>query len=132
MLAVNCDRSDRTRGLILDSQGGTYEAPPISFDHNELTVGDLTGLFYISILPAEHLKVRQPLPIQIFECPNGYIASLTDANIHSQAETQWEAIDALLSLIVDTFEMLSELDPSSLGPFPTKQLAILKAFIQTR
>ena len=94
-----------------------------------LTEDRLTVVLLASLAPSP-LSLRQVLPVSIIETTDGYIAGFIEANIHSSGGSQWEAIDNLKTLIVDAYQMLHDIYPSTLGPVPSKQLATLRSFIQ--
>ncbi len=60
----------------------------------------------------------------------GFTATFFDAGISTSGETQEEAVENLKSLIVDILEDL-EVEPSEkLGPEPSRQLRVLRAFLR--
>lgn len=115
---------------VLESMVIERNQKELERESNDLITEENPRYILIASLVPSSLILTCLLPVQITETIGGYIASFSEANIHSQGQTEWEAIDNLKLMIIDSFEMLSELDPSELGPVPTKQLAILQSFIQ--
>jgi predicted RNase H-like HicB family nuclease len=83
----------------------------------------------IETFTPEPYDVRRPIPILIRQIADGYSASLFDANIHTEGETEQEAFDNIRSLLLDVLEVLSKQPEESLGPEPRRQLAVLREFI---
>jgi dCTP deaminase len=84
-----------------------------------------------SFAPEPYELLRQPLVV-IQQDGEGYTASLFEANIHASGDTEEEALRNLKDLILDVFDSLSAESPETLGPEPTRQLAVLKEFIGKR
>jgi len=59
-----------------------------------------------------------------------FIATFYDAGISASGDTDSEAIENLKDQIVSTFELFESKKPEILGPFPSRQLAILRTVIR--
>lgn len=116
---------DSTQGVFIKRNQPEEEFPVEAI----LTEDSLSAVFLASLAPSE-FSLRHILPVSITQASEGYIASFVDANIHASGETEWEAIESLKMLIIDAYQMLLDMEPSSLGPMPSKQLAILQSFIK--
>lgn len=117
---------DATQGVFIRRNQPDQEFSVEAF----LTEDRLTSVFLASLAPSE-LSLKRGLPVSITEATDGYIASFVEANIHSSGVNEWEAIENLKTLIIDAYQMLQDIEPSALGPMPSKQLAILQSFIQS-
>lgn len=78
----------------------------------------------------EPFEVLQPIPVVIQPADDGFTATFFDANIGTSGDTQEEALANLKSLLVDIFTDLRGESPEKLGPEPSRQLSVLKAFIK--
>jgi hypothetical protein len=59
-----------------------------------------------------------------------FIATFYDAGISASGDTDSEAIENLKDQIVSTFELFASKKPEVLGPFPSRQLAVLRTVIR--
>jgi predicted RNase H-like HicB family nuclease len=83
----------------------------------------------ITTLAPDPFEVRRPIQVVVRPAGEGYVATFFDANISMSGDTEEEALSNLRELIVDVFEEL-EADEGSLGPEPSRQLAVLRGFIE--
>ena len=82
----------------------------------------------VTSLPDSGYKLSAPLSIVIEQTSNTAIASFEAANIHMSGDTVREALDNLLSLMLDLFETFSS-DETNLGKEPARQLNVLRSYI---
>jgi hypothetical protein len=85
--------------------------------------------FLINSLPDPSYKLTVPVVISVEEMKDGTIASFDAANIHMSGDTTNEAIENVLSLMLDIFEAYSA-NEAALGKEPRRQLDILQSYIQ--
>ena len=88
-----------------------------------------TFTLHVETFAPEPYKMKRPIPLSLQRRADGYIASFVEANVNSSGDTQQEALANVKELILDAFDSLSSLPPSTLGPGPTRQLAVLREFI---
>jgi hypothetical protein len=85
--------------------------------------------FHVETFAPEPYQVRRPIPVVVHGHHDTFTASFMDANIHSAGDTQQEAYSNVKELILDVFDSLSALPAAKLGPKPSKQLAVLREFV---
>ena len=84
----------------------------------------------IQSLAPEPYKVLQPLTVVVTEADEGYEAAFFDASIFASGDTEEDAVSNLKGTMIDTYERLSELKESQLGPGPTRQKQVLDSYIR--
>lgn len=82
-----------------------------------------------SLAPEPH-RLLQPLTVVVTEADDGYEAAFFDAGIFASGDTEEDAVCNLKETMTDTFDRLSELKESQLGPGPTRQKQVLELYIQ--
>ena len=85
----------------------------------------------IDILRDEPYILLQPIPVRIKEGEEGggFVACFQEANIGMSGDSPEEARGNLIADILDAFELLLS-EESTLGPEPSRQLAVLRRFLQ--
>jgi predicted RNase H-like HicB family nuclease len=86
----------------------------------------------IPTLAPKPLRLKKDIPILLQSNGEEYVASFLDANINASGETQAEAVDNLKDILAAVFEKLRSLSPAALGTGPTRQLAVLTEFIESK
>jgi predicted RNase H-like HicB family nuclease len=95
----------------------------------ELTRRVETILIPIATLAPEPYELVRAIPVVVQPAGGEFIATFFDANISTAGDTQEEAVANLRSLLLDMFEYLESEPPEALGPEPTRQLGVLRAFL---
>lgn len=80
----------------------------------------------------EPYEVVKPLHAVVRYQNEQYIASFFDANLSASGDTQVEAVLNLKDIIASTFEILTTLQESELGPGPLQQRKVLEEFVQKK
>jgi hypothetical protein len=87
------------------------------------------GQYMLRHFPGEPYRLLKPISVQIKSLgDDDFLASLSEANIAISGDSPQEAFQSLASHILDVFEIL-EREESTLGPEPTRQLAVLREHI---
>lgn len=84
----------------------------------------------ITTLAPEPLDLVRDISVVVQPVEHGFTATFFDVNISTSGDTQEEAVSNLKSLIVDIFKDLESEPPERLGPEPTRQLNVLRAFLR--
>jgi Arc/MetJ-type ribon-helix-helix transcriptional regulator len=95
-----------------------------------LARGVQTAVIPITTLAPEPYRVLRDIPAVVEPAGDGFIATFFDGNISTSGDTEVEAVSNLWSLILDIFEYLDCEPSDSLGPEPTRQLAVLRVFLK--
>jgi hypothetical protein len=74
-------------------------------------------------------RILKPIPVDIREAEDSFVASFTTANINSSGDSWEEAVTNLQSLLLDMYDSLLSEKPNALGREPKRQLAVLQSFI---
>jgi predicted RNase H-like HicB family nuclease len=82
----------------------------------------------IQSLAPEPVELLKPIQTLLQQSGEDYVATFLDANINASGETQEEAITNLKDVIVGSFDAL-EASSDKLGPGPSRQLAVLRQFL---
>jgi hypothetical protein len=99
-------------------------------DRLEKMIGKSACVVPIQTLSPEPFELTRPLQVMICRgATSEWQASFLDANINASGDNEAEAIENLKDMIVATFEML-QANQEKLGPFPTKQFAVLQQFLR--
>jgi len=85
----------------------------------------------ITTLAPEPFDLLREIPVVVQPTDDGYLATFFDANIGMTGDTQEEAVSSLRLLLVDVFDEL-EKEEAQLGPYPARQLAVLRGFMRRR
>jgi hypothetical protein len=91
-----------------------------------------TRIIPIDSFAPEPYDVLKTILVSVHCIEGGFNAGWFDANIHSSGDNEEEAVSNLKSLILDFVDSLSNEPAEKLGPEPTRQLAVLKEYIQKR
>jgi hypothetical protein len=86
----------------------------------------------INTFAPEPYELLKTFFVSVHSIEGGFHAGWFDANIHTTGDNEEEAISNLKSLILDFFDSFSNEPPEKLGPEPTRQLAILKQYLQKK
>lgn len=86
----------------------------------------------IQSLDDEELRLKKSPYIVVEEFDDSFIATFFDAHISSSGDTLYEAVDNVKDLISATFRRLRTAPPEKLGPLPTKQLVVLREFLDEK
>jgi hypothetical protein len=89
-----------------------------------------TKIVPINTFSPEPYELLKTFLVSVQSVDGGFEAGWFDANIHTEGENEEEAVSNLKSLILDYFDSFSKESPEKLGPEPTRQLAVMKKFIQ--
>jgi hypothetical protein len=95
-------------------------------------IGSAKGSIMVPIqsLAPEPYRLLQPLTAVVTEADGGYEAAFFDASIFASGDTEEDAVSNLKDTMIDTYERLSELKESQLGPGPTRQKQVLDFYIR--
>ncbi|MFZ0035067.1 MAG: hypothetical protein WAK60_08795 [Sedimentisphaerales bacterium] len=74
-------------------------------------------------------KILKPFHIVVKFLEGQYIASFFDANLGTGGDTPEESVLNLKDLLIETFDILNEIEDEKLGPGPLQQKAVLKEFL---
>jgi hypothetical protein len=77
---------------------------------------------------ASPLNVLKPFEIAIEPIDDGFVASFLEANINASGDSADEALDNLVSIIRDLYELFSD-EINQLGPEPARQYSILRTHL---
>ncbi len=92
--------------------------------------GSVPFVTFIASLGRKDLEVRKPIPVTLEpESDGSYIASFLDANVASGGETVQDAVESLQDMLATSFEHLTALPDSRLGPRIKREREILSEFI---
>jgi hypothetical protein len=89
-----------------------------------------TRIIPVDSFAPEPYRVLKPILVSVHCVEGGFNAGWFDANIRSSGDNEEEAVSNLKSLILDLVDSLSKESAEKLGPEPTRQLAVLKEYIQ--
>jgi hypothetical protein len=89
-----------------------------------------TRIVPINSFAPEKYDLLKPILVSVQAVDDEFEAGWFDANIHTAGENEEEAVSNLKSLILDYFDGFSKEPSEKLGPEPTRQLTVLKLFIQ--
>jgi hypothetical protein len=84
----------------------------------------------IETFTPEPYEAVKPITVVVSPVDDGFEAGLYDANLYSSGDTEVEAVSNLKSVILDTYNILEELDESKLGPGPLQQRKTLMSLIR--
>ena len=91
-----------------------------------------TRIIPIDSFAPEPYVVLKPILATVNSVEDEFEAGWFDANIHSGGDNEAAAVRNLKEFILDTFDSLSGKPPEKLGPEPTRQLAVMKQYIERR
>lgn len=86
----------------------------------------------VQSLDDEDLGLTKVPYVVVEEQDDTFIATFFDAHISSSGETPYEAVDHVKDMIVATFKRLQKTPAERLGPLPTRQIAVLRDFIEVK
>jgi dCTP deaminase len=127
--ALRPDLTQMTHGIhsefteIRKAIGGLAEVGRVGGTALSLSIQDFGG---------EEYEVLKPIPIVVQPEDGEFLASFFEANIHAMGPTDQEAYDSLRSLILDTYESLAEVPPSSLAAPAAHQQNVLIHYLRAR
>ncbi|HEV7279018.1 MAG TPA: hypothetical protein VGN57_02295 [Pirellulaceae bacterium] len=81
----------------------------------------------IATLAPEPYELSRRLAFVLESSDDEYTASFVEANLATVGETEFDAVDALKSLMLDVYETLER--TPNLGPAPARKLAVLRSFL---
>jgi hypothetical protein len=85
----------------------------------------------VTTFAPEPFDVIGEIRVLVERTGSGYLATLFDANIGMVGHTDIEAVDNLKQLVADVYDQLEQAEKNNeLGPWPTKQLAVLRSLIK--
>lgn len=118
-------------GLVDLQQSTLRNASELLRGLRELTLARTASIIVpITTLAPEPFELIRDISVVVQPVEHGFTATFFDANISSSGDTQEEAVSSLKSLIAEIFEDLKSEPPERLGPEPTRQLAVLSAFLR--
>lgn len=88
------------------------------------------ALVLIQTFAPEPYDLLRPLSVAVRPDEDEFSACFPDANLTAFGDNEFEAVEHLKGMILDTFDKFSS--GRKLGPGPTKQLAVLREFIRRR
>ena len=88
------------------------------------------GLVRVQTFAPEHYDLLKPLSVLVQADEDEFLACFLDANLTAFGDNEFEAVEHLKAMILDTFDKFSS--GRKLGPGPTKQLAVLREFVGKR
>ena len=94
----------------------------------ETTTAPPAGHSVITSLGAEPYRLLAPLPVATEETDAGYTAGFVAGNVWASGQTEGEAVEELTSLLLDTYESLSE-DRDRLAAAAAREFAALSQYI---
>ena len=105
-----------------------------ALDFGEPKTGCLTSdallLTWITSLPDTRLRVVQPIPVTVKQLEHdNFLAQMSTANVNASGDSIDEAVDNLMDMLGGTYDLLSSLPRSSLGPGPAHDFSVLRQHI---
>jgi len=91
-----------------------------------------TKIVPIDSFAPEPYDLLKPIFVPVHSVEGGFNACWFDANIHASGDNEEEAVSNLKSLILDFFDTYSNEPDNALGPEPTRQLAVLRAYVHKK
>jgi hypothetical protein len=91
-----------------------------------------TQIVPIDSFGPEPYILLKPILVAVHSVEGGFDAGWFDANMHFSGDNEEEAVSNLKGFILDSFESFSDKYPDKLGPEPTRQLAIMREYIQKK
>ncbi len=88
------------------------------------------GLVPVQTFAPEPYDLLKPLSVTVQSDEDEFSACFPDANLTAFGDNEFEAVEHLKAMILDTFDKFSS--GRKLGPGPTKQLAVLREFVRKR
>ena len=86
----------------------------------------------LTTLAPDSLLLSQPIPVSIGFNGDDYVAQFVEAGISATGDTRVDAMWNLRDVIVLKYNRLSEIPAAKLGPVPSRQLAVLRSFIEAK
>ena len=88
------------------------------------------ALVPVQTFTPEPYDLLKPLSVVVQADGDEFSACFPDANLTAFGDNEFEAVEQLKAMILDTFDKFSS--GRKLGPGPAKQLAVLREFVGTR
>jgi hypothetical protein len=114
-------RTAGTTKARVSVHGTQFKAPIVLSAHGQ-------GIPLIVQSLAPPLNVLKPFEIAIEHIDDGFVASFWEANINASGDSADEALDNLVSMIHDLYELFSD-EINQLGPEPARQYSILRTHL---
>lgn len=95
----------------------------------DLESAGVAAIFQVQTFAPEPYRLLKPIPVSVHRFGDEFVATFADANINSAGDNPQEAFSNVKELILDTYDRLSGLPTTKLGPGPLRQLAVLREFI---
>ncbi len=126
-LLQNFQRSVTTsRIYVSDTPSATATAAPGPSE------SFFVGRFLIPNPNDDSFRFVHPIPVSVITSDNEcHVATFQEANVSASGETQFDAVDSLVSLITDVFSFLND-NSAHLGPEPARQLEVLRKYVAPR
>ena len=86
----------------------------------------------IQSLAPEPYEIVKPMEVVVQFVEGEYVASFLDGNLSTGGDTQAEALSNLKASIVGTFEILTGMKDSELGPGPLQDKKTLEEFVRRK
>jgi predicted RNase H-like HicB family nuclease len=87
-------------------------------------------VLWITTLAPEPFRLKRDIPILLRSTGSSFVASFLDANVNASGETEAEALNNLKEVLTMVFRKIRSLPPNTLGPGPSRQLAVLNEFVE--
>jgi predicted RNase H-like HicB family nuclease len=106
----------------------------IALINNRMALLEQSAPLWVPIqsLAPEPYEVVKPFQAVVRTVDGEYIASFFDANLSASGETHAEAVLNLKDIIAGTFDILTGMKDSDLGPGPLQQKRTLEEFIRRK
>ena len=99
-------------------------------DVAELKANRPATIVPVQTFAPEPYDLLKPLSVIVQADEDEFSACFPDANLTAYGDNEFEAVEHLKGMILDTFDKFSS--GRKLGPGPTKQLAVLREFVGKR
>jgi len=99
-------------------------------DVAELKANRPETLVPVQTFAPEPYDLLKPFSVNVQADEDEFSAYFPDANLTAFGDNEFEAVEHLKAMILDTFDKFSS--GRKLGPGPTKQLAVLREFVGKR
>ena len=107
-----------------------YSVATLGRDVAELKANRPATLVPVQSFAPEPYDLLKPFSVTVQAEEDEFSACFPDANLTAFGDNEFEAVEHLKAMILDTFDKFSS--GRRLGPGPTKQLAVLREFIGKR
>jgi hypothetical protein len=83
----------------------------------------------LTTLAPRSLRMLQPIPVTIEGDGEQFTATFTEANVSASGETEADAIANFKDSLLSSYEVLSHMPASKLGPLPSRQWTVLQSVV---